>query len=126
MELSDDIRAKLTKEGVSGGSSIVDPSGRVLAGPMGPEEGILYADIDLEECVNRKIFHDFAGHYNRSDVFQLLCSSTKQSIISESAQDEIVKNKSDFLDNMGESEDEHHRLLEERRSAELQIKRSQS
>jgi aliphatic nitrilase len=38
---------------------------------MGGEEGILYADIDLEICVREKITHDFAGHYNRADVFSL-------------------------------------------------------
>ena len=57
---------------LSGGSSIIGPDSKVIAGPMGPEEGILYADIDLEECVRGKLAHDFAGHYNRADVFTLL------------------------------------------------------
>ena len=57
---------------LSGGSSIIGPDSRVIAGPMGPEEGILYADIDLEEGVNGKVAHDFAGHYNRPDIFTLL------------------------------------------------------
>ena len=55
----------------SGGSVIVAPNGRVLAGPMGAEEGILYADCDLEIGVLAKLRHDFAGHYNRPDVFQV-------------------------------------------------------
>jgi hypothetical protein len=38
---------------------------------MGAEEGILYADCDLETCVAMKLRHDFAGHYNRPDIFQL-------------------------------------------------------
>ena len=45
------------------------------AGPMGPEEGILYADIDLEDGIRGKLVHDFAGHYNRADVFQLRVSA---------------------------------------------------
>jgi aliphatic nitrilase len=54
-----------------GGSVIVSPYSRVVAGPMGPEEGILYADCDLAAGINMKLRHDFAGHYNRPDIFQL-------------------------------------------------------
>jgi nitrilase len=54
-----------------GGSVIVAPNGRILAGPMGAEEGILYADCNLELGVLAKLRHDFAGHYNRPDVFQV-------------------------------------------------------
>jgi aliphatic nitrilase len=54
-----------------GGSVIVAPNGRILAGPMGAEEGILYADCNLEIGVLAKLRHDFAGHYNRPDVFQV-------------------------------------------------------
>ena len=44
---------------------------RILAGPMGAEEGILYADCNLELGVQMKLRHDFAGHYNRPDIFHL-------------------------------------------------------
>jgi nitrilase len=54
-----------------GGSVIVAPNSRVLAGPLGAEEGILYADCNLELGVLMKLRHDFAGHYNRPDIFQL-------------------------------------------------------
>jgi aliphatic nitrilase len=54
-----------------GGSVIVAPTSRIIAGPMGAEEGILYAECKLELGVLTKLRHDFAGHYNRSDVFQL-------------------------------------------------------
>src|SRR4030042_5323479 len=54
-----------------GGSVIVAPNQRILAGPMGAEEGIIYADCDLEIAVAAKLRHDFAGHYNRPDIFQL-------------------------------------------------------
>ena len=57
---------------LSGGSSIIGPDSKVIAGPMGPEEGILYAEIDLQEVVYGKLAHDFAGHYNRADIFTLL------------------------------------------------------
>ncbi len=54
-----------------GGSAIVAPTSRIIAGPMGAEEGILYAECKLELGVLTKLRHDFAGHYNRPDVFQL-------------------------------------------------------
>jgi len=55
----------------SGGSVIVAPNSRILAGPMGGEEGILYAQCDLELGIQMKLRHDFAGHYNRPDIFHL-------------------------------------------------------
>ena len=54
-----------------GGSVIVSPGSRVVAGPLGAEEGILYAECNLESGVLTKLRHDFAGHYNRPDIFQL-------------------------------------------------------
>jgi hypothetical protein len=48
---------------------------------MGSEEGILYADADLEEAVRAKLTHDFAGHYNRPDVFQLRLHPTAPQIL---------------------------------------------
>jgi nitrilase len=54
-----------------GGSLIVDPMSRIIAGPLGAEEGILYADCNLELGIQMKLRHDFAGHYNRPDIFQL-------------------------------------------------------
>jgi aliphatic nitrilase len=38
---------------------------------MGPEEGILYADCNMDLAIQMKLRHDFAGHYNRPDIFQL-------------------------------------------------------
>jgi aliphatic nitrilase len=54
-----------------GGSLIVDPFSRIVAGPMGPEEGILYAECNLDLGIQMKLRHDFAGHYNRPDIFQV-------------------------------------------------------
>ena len=55
----------------SGGSVIVAPNSHIIAGPMGAEEGILYAECNLEAGITMKLRHDFAGHYNRADIFQL-------------------------------------------------------
>jgi aliphatic nitrilase len=54
-----------------GGSVIVSPGSRIVAGPMGAEEGILYAECNLDTGILTKLRHDFAGHYNRPDIFQL-------------------------------------------------------
>ncbi|KAJ5856216.1 uncharacterized protein N7529_010160 [Penicillium soppii] len=35
------------------------------------EEDIIYADLDLESCVERKQYHDVVGGYQRLDVFRL-------------------------------------------------------
>jgi len=35
------------------------------------EEGILYADMDLDACVEGKQYHDVVGGYQRLDVFDL-------------------------------------------------------
>jgi aliphatic nitrilase len=64
-------REFLDQPGIAGGSSIIAPDSSVIAGPLGPEEAILYADVDVERCVHEKVVHDFAGHYNRPDVFTL-------------------------------------------------------
>jgi nitrilase len=55
-----------------GGSVIVSPFGRVLAGPLFDQEGILFADLDLADVVQSKFDFDAVGHYARPDVFQLI------------------------------------------------------
>ena len=69
LPLTDTHRAYMAKQGR--GSSIIGPSGDFLAGPMGPEEGILYADVALADLVSPKVVQDFAGHYNRFDLLHL-------------------------------------------------------
>ncbi len=54
-----------------GGSVIVSPMGDVLAGPLYDEEGILFADLDMDEIIKGKIDFDVVGHYARSDIFHL-------------------------------------------------------
>jgi hypothetical protein len=58
------------------GSSIIGPSGEFLAGPMGNEESILYADVDRGALVSPKVVQDFAGHYNRFDLLSLSLTRT--------------------------------------------------
>ncbi|KAI1139919.1 carbon-nitrogen hydrolase [Hypoxylon sp. FL0543] len=54
-----------------GGSSIVSPFGDVLAGPQWEDdEGIIYADVDFEDCVRGRLDLDAAGSYSRNDSFK--------------------------------------------------------
>lgn len=58
--------------GLVGYSAIVDPHGYFLAGPALEGEQILYAEIDLEKIVERKLINDGTGHYARPDVVRLV------------------------------------------------------
>jgi aliphatic nitrilase len=70
----------LANDQLSGGSSIIAPNGELLVGPLGHEEGILYADLDMERAVEEKLIHDLAGHYNRPDVFCLKVNAEAPSL----------------------------------------------
>lgn len=66
-------------------SMFLDPTGALLPGFVIDEEtgakqskdflqnepGILYADLDLDKCVEGKQYHDVTGGYQRLDVFDL-------------------------------------------------------
>lgn len=74
-ELPDDLPFKdlypQDREWVNKGNScIVDPKGRIIAGPLCEEQGILYAEIDLGLIAEWKWMFDAAGHYARRDVFE--------------------------------------------------------
>ncbi|HET7026228.1 MAG TPA: carbon-nitrogen hydrolase family protein [Candidatus Limnocylindrales bacterium] len=73
---SDEDRAHIREAAGRGGSAIYAPGGRVLAGPLGGGEDILYAEADIGRIVPRKIVHDYAGDYNRFDIFQLAVNVT--------------------------------------------------
>jgi len=76
----EDRRFLKRRQQENGGASIIGPRGRFLAGPMGPGEGISYADLNLNEIVTRKVIQDFAGHYNRPDLFTLTLNTTSPSL----------------------------------------------
>ncbi len=55
-----------------GGSAIVSPLGEVLAGPLWDQEGILCAELDLDEIPRARYDLDVCGHYARPDVLRLV------------------------------------------------------
>jgi len=70
----------------TGGTCIIAPSSEILAGPLpGDQEGIVYADVDLEACIRGRLLHDVAGHYNRPDVYRLLVNNAPAPLVSPSA-----------------------------------------
>jgi predicted amidohydrolase len=53
----------------TGGAAIIEPTwGKVIAGPLYGEEGIVFADCDLREGLHAKRWFDAVGHYSRRDV----------------------------------------------------------
>lgn len=52
---------------IAGGSVIVSPLGKTLAGPLRKQEGILTADLDLDDISRGKFSLDVVGHYSRPD-----------------------------------------------------------
>jgi nitrilase len=65
-----------------GGSAIIDPLGKVLAGPDFDGETILYAELDTGQIARGKFDFDVAGHYSRPDVFQLSVDNRPKSPVS--------------------------------------------
>lgn len=59
-----------------GGSAVISPLGKVLAGPNYEGEAILYAELDLGELGRSKFDFDAAGHYSRPDVFKLIVNES--------------------------------------------------
>ncbi|KAH7928538.1 carbon-nitrogen hydrolase [Leucogyrophana mollusca] len=55
---------------INGGSVIISPLGKILAGPSRQAEEILTAEIDLDDIPRGKFDMDVVGHYARPDVFE--------------------------------------------------------
>ena len=74
-DFPDSVRVSLGESSESvlmrGGSAIISPLGKVLAGPHFDGETILTADLDLNEIGRGKFDFDVVGHYARPDIFQL-------------------------------------------------------
>ncbi|KIX06474.1 uncharacterized protein Z518_04450 [Rhinocladiella mackenziei CBS 650.93] len=73
-------------------TQFLDPTGKTVMGAvvdvatgkwsekkmLQDEEGILYATLDLTECVEGKQYHDVVGGYQRLDVFSLQVDRSRQ------------------------------------------------
>ncbi len=54
-----------------GGSVVVTPLGKILAGPLFDTSGVVAAEIDLDDITRSKLDFDVNGHYSRTDIFDL-------------------------------------------------------
>ena len=71
-DLPDDLKKIYPEEKKwisTGQSCIINPNGELISGPLDSKEGILYAEIDLQEIIAAKRRFDVVGHYARPDVF---------------------------------------------------------
>jgi nitrilase len=57
-------------------SGFIGPNGALMGEPLIDDEGMIYAEIDLEKCIQPKQMHDILGHYNRFDIFDLRVNVT--------------------------------------------------
>ena len=64
-----------------GDSVIVDPDGKVLAGPVREREEILYAEVDRARLRGARFQLDVAGHYARPDIFHLTVDRTPRPFV---------------------------------------------
>lgn len=81
---SDELKATIPEDRPHilsrGGSVIVSPLGEVLAGPLYDQEGLLTAEIDLDEIIRAKMDFDVNGHYTRNDIFDFTVSDQPEII----------------------------------------------
>ena len=77
--------SRVLKASSRGATMFLDPTGAAVSGYvvhptsgeksekefLQKEEGILYAELDLDRCVEGKQYHDVVGGYQRLDIFNL-------------------------------------------------------
>jgi nitrilase len=61
-----------------GGSAIIAPDGRYVAGPVFDQETILHACLDLTEIERESMTLDVSGHYSRPDLFRFSVAEEKR------------------------------------------------
>jgi nitrilase len=61
-----------------GGSMIIDPLGKMLAGPVFNEDALLTAELDMSAIPMAQMDFDVVGHYARPDVFALRVNTRAQ------------------------------------------------
>jgi nitrilase len=61
-----------------GDSVVIGPDGKIVAGPLRQETGILFADIDPSTVGVARRSLDVAGHYSRPDIFELRVNASVQ------------------------------------------------
>lgn len=70
-----------------GPSMVINPHGTVIAETSASEDDLLIAEIDLQDCVAPKQFHDLSGYYNRFDIFGFTLDRTRRAPVECTEQD---------------------------------------
>ncbi|KAF4958454.1 hypothetical protein FGADI_2376 [Fusarium gaditjirri] len=84
--------AQVLQQSQRGATQFLDPTGAPLKGFtidnqtgdaiatdfLQHDEGILYADLDIGDCIEGKQYHDVVGGYQRLDVFDLKVNRTRR------------------------------------------------
>ncbi|SCO86403.1 related to aliphatic nitrilase [Fusarium oxysporum] len=87
---------QVLKQSQRGATQFLDPTGAPLKGFtidsetgeavatdfLQHDEGILYADLDTEDCIEGKQYHDVVGGYQRLDVFDLKVNRARREPVS--------------------------------------------
>ena len=72
IEIHDTSSASVMHTPGGGSSAIFGPDGRIMSEDLcATEEGIIYADLDMDDIVKAKSFADACGHYSRPDMLWL-------------------------------------------------------
>ena len=61
-----------------GDSVVIAPGGKIIAGPLRRDKGLLYAEVDPQQAISAKRALDVAGHYARPDIFTLHVNTAAQ------------------------------------------------
>lgn len=86
----DDEKArKMLERQRSAFSGIFGPDGRLITEELVDEEGMRFAEIDIESQIAQKQMHDVIGHYNRFDVFNLEVDRTPLAPIAFTDRDDL-------------------------------------
>jgi nitrilase len=64
-----------------GGALIIDPLGRIVAGPDYSGETIVTADLDTDDVTRAQLDFDVVGHYARPDIFSLTVNNSPQRLV---------------------------------------------
>jgi nitrilase len=77
-QISDDGKRVLMR----GDSMIIDPLGRIVAGPDFSGETILTAELDTDDIPRAQFDFDAVGHYARPDIFKLVVNDRPMPAVS--------------------------------------------
>jgi predicted amidohydrolase len=68
---------------MAGGAAIIGPDAQYVAGPAGPGDDFVTADIDPGRVAEARLLLDTDGHYSRPDIFTLQVDRTPQRNVEE-------------------------------------------